>query len=103
MRIDLHIHIEPSAEAVQFEQTVLGILNTLKTEFTQMSAELDRLTASVTAIKDVADSAVALIAGLAQQIRDLANSPAALTALADQLDADKQELADAITANTPTP
>jgi hypothetical protein len=63
---------------------------------------MDRLKASVADIKGVADSAVALINGLAQQLRDAiaSGNPADLTALADQLDADKQELADAITANS---
>ena len=66
-----------------------------------MSAELDRLTASVAAEDTVIDSAVALINGLAQQIRDHANDPAALNALADDIDAKSAALSEAVTANTP--
>lgn len=68
-----------------------------------MSAELDRLTASVANVKTVAESAITLINGLAQQIRDNAGDPAALAKLADDLDADDAELAAAVSANTPAP
>jgi hypothetical protein len=64
-----------------------------------MSVELDRLTAEVAETKTVAASAVTLIEGLAQKIRDSVNDPAALTALADSLDADQTKIAAAITAN----
>lgn len=67
-----------------------------------MSAELDRLTTEVAETKTAAQSAITLIAGLAQQIRDLKTDPAALAALADSLDADQAEIAAAITANTPS-
>jgi hypothetical protein len=49
----------------------------------------------------VIDSAIALIAGLAQQIRDAADEPAKLNALADELDAKANVLAAAVQANTP--
>ena len=67
-----------------------------------MSKELDRLKASVEAENTVIASAEALLAGLAQQIRDLASDPAALNALADEVDAKTAELSAAVTANTPT-
>lgn len=67
-----------------------------------MSAEIDRLTASVTALTTVDDSLVTLVANLAQTIRDNATDPAALNSLADKLDAEKQKVADAVTANTPS-
>jgi len=66
-----------------------------------MSAQLDRLTASVAALKTVDASAAAMIAGLAQQIRDAGTDPVALAALADDIDADKAALAAAVAANTP--
>jgi uncharacterized coiled-coil protein SlyX len=68
-----------------------------------MSAELDRLTASVTKIKDQDDSIIALVQGLAQQIRDNIGNAAALTALADSLDSESQKVADAVSANTTPP
>ncbi len=66
-----------------------------------MSEQLDRLTTEVTENADVIASAVTLINGLSQQIRDLQNDPAALAALADKLDAQSNDLAAAVTANTP--
>lgn len=73
----------------------------LKGLITPMATNLDRLTTSVTNVNTKADSIIALVNGLAQQIRDNAADPAALGALADQLDADSQKLADAVAANTP--
>lgn len=66
------------------------------------STELQRLTDEVAQTTTVIDSAVALIGGLAQQIRDNATNPAALNALADSLDTKSNELAAAVTANTPS-
>lgn len=63
---------------------------------------IDALTAKYAAQETVDESAKTLLGGLAQQIRDNANAPAALLALADKIDADTAAMADAITANTPT-
>jgi len=49
----------------------------------------------------VAQSAITLINGLAAQIANLKDDPAALQALADSLGASSTALAAAITANTP--
>ena len=78
---------------------------------------MDALATKVTAEETVIDSVVTLLNGLAAMIADLkaqlaaaiaANDPAAIQAVADSLaalgtkvDADKQKLADAATANTP--
>lgn len=68
-----------------------------------MAGELDRLTASVTALEEVDASVLQLISNIAQALRDAiaANDPAALTALADRLDTQKQALLEAVNANTP--
>lgn len=76
-------------------------LKPILTELRKMSAQLDRLAAEVTETKTVAQSAIALLNGLAQQIRDLKEDPAALEALADELDSTQADLAAAVTANTP--
>ena len=68
-----------------------------------MAGELARLQTEVAEIGGVVDSAITLIGGLAQQIRDLSGEPAALNALADDLDAKAALLAAAVVANTPTP
>lgn len=103
MRIDVHVyHHFPSdpAEGRKLDQ-VIQALETLTGKITTMSVELDRLTASVQSENTVIDSAVSLLGQLAQLIRDLPADRAAINALADNVDAKKQALADAVTANTP--
>lgn len=63
--------------------------------------ELDALTAEVTRNKDVDDSAVALINGIAAQLTAVAGDKAATLALADSLRASSDNLAAAVSANTP--
>lgn len=93
--INLHVHLyEPSERATQMLAAILA-------QGDVMSASLDKITAEVAETKTVMQSAVVLIAGLAGQIRDLKDDPAALSALADSLDTDSSALADAVTANTP--
>ncbi len=65
------------------------------------SPELDRLTQAVADEKTVTASAIALMTNLSQRIRDNADNPTALAALADELDANKAALAQAIIDNTP--
>ncbi len=78
-------------------------IDALHVRMVLMSAELDRLTTEVTETRTVMQSAVALIEGLAEQIRLLRNDPIALAALADSLDAGANTLAAAVAANTPAP
>lgn len=66
-----------------------------------MAADLARLTAAVERDETVNQSAITLLNSLSQLIRDNADDPAALNALADKLDAQQQQLADAVVANTP--
>lgn len=66
-----------------------------------MTAALDRLTASVAANTSITASAVALISTIAGEIRNNVDDSDALNALADKLDAQSHDLADAVAANTP--
>lgn len=68
-----------------------------------MALDLTRLESEVTEITDASDAAVALIAGLAQMVRDTKGDPAAVTSLADRLDAAGQRLAAAVVAGTEPP
>lgn len=68
-----------------------------------MSDALDRLTTEVAETRSAVDSAVTLISGLAEQIRDLKDDPAALEALADDLDAQQADIAAAVAANSEPP
>lgn len=75
-------------------------LNKQRKNTEHMSQELDNLTQKVQESTTVEESAIALLNDLGQRIRDLADDPAALNALADQLDQEKTKLADAVAANT---
>lgn len=82
-----------------------GMLRLLLTvEDFQMSA-LDDLTAAVQRTTDVEESAIVLIEGLAQQLKDaIAAGGPALTALQQKLETEAGALAAAVAANTtPTP
>ncbi len=77
------------------------VLAKLEAMETHMSAEMDDLAAQVHANTDVANSAVALINGIADRIAAAAGDPAAVTALADELRASDAALAASVVANTP--
>jgi len=72
-----------------------------------MALDLTALTQAVNDEKTVEQSAITLLNGLTKQIADLVAAsgntvdPAALQAIVDQVNADKQALADAVAANTP--
>lgn len=72
-----------------------------------MASDLTQLTQEVNENTTVIGSAITLIEGLAAKIEELKNDPAALQALADQLDAQSNALAAAVQAHTlppaPTP
>lgn len=66
-------------------------------------AKLSDLQAKVVAEETVIGSAVTLIGGLSQQLKDALaqNDPTAIQNLIDELDAGQQQLAAAVAANTP--
>ena len=76
-------------------------IDALKLEVKKMTAELQKLTDAVTALKSVDESAIALLKQLADQVKANANDPAAILKLADEINAEAANLAAAVTANTP--
>lgn len=64
-----------------------------------MSAQLDTLTAEVTEISGIVESAITYIQGLGTIIESLKEDPAKLSALADELNTKGEALRAAITAN----
>lgn len=78
------------------EQTLL-----LRIEQWRDKMTLDDLKAQVQKNTDVEASAVTLIQGIAQQLKDAGNDPAKIQALSDQLKSSADALAAAVTANTP--
>lgn len=63
--------------------------------------DLTRLEEAVKRDATVNQSAITLLGNLSDELRKVANDPAAVNALADQLDANQKALADAVVANTP--
>jgi len=72
-------------------------------EIQRMSDKMDQLAQEVAAEGTVVQSAVTLLDGISQQLKDAqaSNDPAAIQAVIDAVDTQKQQLADAITRNTP--
>lgn len=86
---------------------VLLLLSKLTKEIKKMAVDLTALTQAVKDEKTVELSAIALLNGLTGQIGTLIAAsgntvdPVALQAIVDEVNANKQALADAVTANTP--
>lgn len=99
MRLDVYLHIVDEQTNSKLN-SILGIVQQLQRSATTMTAALDRLKADVQASELVTESAITLLGGLSQQIRDLKDDPAALAALADEIEASTSSLASAVTANT---
>lgn len=65
-------------------------------------ADLTRLKEAVARIEDRGDAAIALIRGLAEEIRNNATDEVALRDLADKMEVQASELDQAVIENTPT-
>jgi hypothetical protein len=95
VRIDVFIHSETSND-------LSNLIRQLTEKVTTMSVALDKLTAEVSRNTAVDESAITLLNGLAQQIRDLKEDPVKLEALATELEGSSARLAEAVTSNTPS-
>ena len=72
----------------------------LRTEVRNMSQATDNLAAAVQRETSVVSSVTTLISGLASQIKQTSTDPQ-VQQLADQINANSDSLANAVTANTP--
>ncbi|SRR6266404_4126 len=77
---------------------------------TKLTQKVDKIMATMQELRDavqrntdVDDSVVTLLQGVSQQLKDAQaqNDPVAIQAVIDQLDANTQHMAAAVTANTP--
>jgi len=93
---NIHVHHHPDSEVVSLLKTILE-----KEKATM--ATLADIKAKVDAEKTVEDSIVTLLTSVSQQLKDAiaSNDPAAMQAIADELDANTAALSAAVTANTP--
>lgn len=95
----LHVHLPPGSDEPDADTREL--LAALERSGTAMAGAMDRLRQEVAEAKTVKESAKALLQRLGQQIRDNINNEAELNRLADELDRDSNDLATAVTENTP--
>ncbi len=98
--LHVHVHVHPDTELIRAVARIEQALGSVLTMEAMQMTDLTRITNEVTEISDASDAAVAALGSLAQQVRDLSTDPAALNALADELDAKGNELAAAILAGT---
>lgn len=96
----MHVHVHVHTEDSRLDE-ILSTVRAIDTRSRHMATDLSQLTTEVQQATDAQQSAITLITGLAQAVRDAATDPAALAALADQLDSSSTALADAVSANTP--
>lgn len=102
MRIDIHaevhVHTAKSDEAppwaVELRSLIIGNQE-------QTMATLDDLVQKVTDLGTVEQGVVALLTDISARLKAAGQDQAKLDALAAALDAQKQALSDAVTANTP--
>ncbi len=99
MRLDIHIHW-PELERALIENH-RELLAALKDMEKRIMASLTDLQAAVAAEDTVIDSAIALIVGLADQIKNLQPTQEAIDALAADVTARADALSKAVTDNTP--
>jgi cell pole-organizing protein PopZ len=79
---------------------VIGLLQIITHKETIMGQATDNLAAAVQRETSVVSSVTTLISGLAAQIKQASADPQ-VQALADQINANSDTLADAVTTNTP--
>jgi hypothetical protein len=99
---EIHHHVWLHSDSLSaIEVKVDQLLELLATQGVKMSQELDTLTTEVQENGTAIASAVTLIEGLGAFVRDHANDPAALLAMANELDRNSAALGAAVVANTP--
>lgn len=100
-RIDVYYHTVNDDVFEQKLDSILDLLSAIQRKEVQMSAALDALAVQVAENTAVEQAALVLIQGIAAQLLELKEDPAAIAALAAQLDATSEALAAAVLANTP--
>lgn len=97
---DVHIHIHGTDDGRL--RNIERLLHRLLEKDTVMALDLTELHDAVQRDTDATSSAVTLLSALAQEIRDAAGDPAAIEALAFQVEANASALAASVAANTTT-
>lgn len=95
-RQEIHLHIT-------LDSQIIGLLQQILVKEREIMASIQDVADAVSAESTVVDSVVTLLDQLSAQLAAAiaANDPAAIQAVLDQVNAEKQTLADAVVANTP--
>ncbi len=89
------------SKALETVRLVNRLLHMNNKRIKEMSEATDRIRSEVEQVRTVNQSVIALFGTLADEIRTNAANEEALLTLADDLDSQSNELASAVTANTP--
>lgn len=101
--IHVHVHIDSATEIKARLDHMAASLSGLHQRMDTLMATLADVQTAVTNEDTVIDSAITLLNGLAQQIKDLTPNQAAIDALAADVTSKTAALAAALTANTTVP
>lgn len=103
MRLSVHHYHHLDADFAEAWRLLIEALGSMNRKLETIMATMDDLKAAVQRNSDAEASAVALLQGISQQLKDAknANDPAALDAAIASLDANTSALAAAVVANTP--
>jgi len=96
----IRIEGEPTSTSRKLDE-VLRLLHQSRAREIHMAGELERLEGTIQPLTDAVEGASALLSELSRLIRENAQSPQRILAVADQIDARKAALAQAIVDNTP--
>ncbi len=100
--MDINVYFHTGADGLQGKLAhIQASLDALLDQGKKIMATLTDVQAAVTAEDTVIDSAIVLLKGLAAQVAALQPNQAAIDALAADITAKTQTLADAVAANTP--
>lgn len=101
--LHVHVHVDNGfiVPVIQQLDRIEARLQQVQTFEGEQMADLSQIQQEVAENNDVTQSAVVLLGSLAQMIRDNATDQGALNDLANSLDSQSRQLADAVVANTP--
>ena len=100
MNVNVKFQIEHSISK-DLERFITNLFKASNQGETDMAADLTKIKTEVEGLTDVVDSVVTMLTGLAEEVRNAGASQASLDQLASAIESQKQELADAVAANTP--
>lgn len=107
--VEINITIAGLGELLQNEKKILEFLHLINTKIENMAQTLDEVLQAVTDESTVDDSIIALLNGISQQLKDALagatlspESQAKVDAIFAGINQNKQKVADAVTANTPS-